>query len=166
MSLFVFVIGVWARSGYSAAFRDNPGGVQQVAEMLITNPVGFGIRDLLAMKCKARRTALHGDDWIGFRVHFALLICLAFSRHFSAPTAEKAVPLGCAIVIFSVFQLAGNSPSWCWALLAYICWRTQEVGRLAAGHSAFPVELISTSARILSLTVRLWANILPATCSM
>src|SRR6267143_339462 len=48
MSFVVFVIGVlgalWLRPRLSV---DNPGAVQQVAELLITNPVGFGIRDLL-----------------------------------------------------------------------------------------------------------------------
>src|SRR6266576_3110107 len=48
MSFVALVIGVfgtlWLRSRLSV---DNPGGVQQVAELLITNPVGFGIRDLL-----------------------------------------------------------------------------------------------------------------------
>src|SRR3979490_983382 len=48
MSFVVFVIGVlgtvWLRPRLSV---DNPGGAQQIAEMLITNPVGFGIRDLL-----------------------------------------------------------------------------------------------------------------------
>ena len=48
MSVVVFLIGalgtLWLRPRLSV---DNPGGVQQVAEMLITNPIGFGIRDLL-----------------------------------------------------------------------------------------------------------------------
>jgi len=48
MSFVVFLIGVlgtlWLRPRLSV---ENPGGAQQVAELLITNPVGFGIRDLL-----------------------------------------------------------------------------------------------------------------------
>src|SRR3990172_1069713 len=48
MVLVVFLIGVvgtlWLRPRLSV---DKPGAVQQVAEMLLTNPLGFGIRDLL-----------------------------------------------------------------------------------------------------------------------
>jgi len=67
-----FVIGVlgalWLRPRLSV---DNPGGVQQVAELLITNPVGFGIRDLLDENVKhdgRRYMAMIGSV---FRVHFA-----------------------------------------------------------------------------------------------
>jgi len=48
MSLVVFavaaVLTLWLRPQLSV---DNPGGAQQIAELLITNPVGFGIRDVL-----------------------------------------------------------------------------------------------------------------------
>src|ERR1700733_3365520 len=48
MELVVFAIAavatLWLRPQLSV---DNPGGAQQIAEMLFTNPVGFGIRDVL-----------------------------------------------------------------------------------------------------------------------
>ena len=48
MMVVVFVIAalftLWLRPRLSV---DNPGGAQQIAELLITNPIGFGIRDLL-----------------------------------------------------------------------------------------------------------------------
>src|SRR6476660_8092330 len=48
MQLVVFFIGVvgtlWLRSRLSV---ERPGAVQQISEMLLSNPIGFGIRDLL-----------------------------------------------------------------------------------------------------------------------
>ena len=38
------LLALWLRSRLSV---ENPGGLQQIAEMLLTNPLGFGIRDLL-----------------------------------------------------------------------------------------------------------------------
>src|ERR1700676_5633440 len=48
MALMVLVVGtllaLWVRSHLSV---ERPGASQQVAELLLTNPLGFGIKDLL-----------------------------------------------------------------------------------------------------------------------
>jgi F-type H+-transporting ATPase subunit a len=154
MSFVVFVIGVlgtlWLRSRLSV---DNPGGVQQVAELLITNPIGFGIRDLLDENVKhdgRRYMAMIGS----VSIFILLANLLSLIPALSAPTAEKAVPLGCAIVIFLYFNWQGirhHGP------LKYLKHVSGPVWWLS--WLMFPVEIISTCARILSLTVRLWANI-------
>jgi F-type H+-transporting ATPase subunit a len=78
---------------------------------------------------------------------------------FSAPTAEKTVPLGCAIVIFLYFNWQGIKHHTVGYYLLTFAGSPRTLGDWLLGILLFPVELISTAARILSLTVRLWANI-------
>src|SRR5216684_3011868 len=159
MSFVVFGIGVlgtlWLRPRLSV---DNPGGVQQVAELLITNPVGFGIRDLLDENVKhggRRYVAMIGS----VSVFILLANLLSLFPAFSAPTAEKAVPLGCAIVIFLYFNWQGIRHHGVGHYLLTFAGAPRQLGDWLLAILLFPVELVSTSARILSLTVRLWANI-------
>ena len=159
MTFVVFLIGVlgtlWLRPRLSV---DNPGGAQQVAEMLLTNPIGFGIRDLLDENVK------HGGRqyvaMVGSVSVFILLAnLLSVFPAFSAPTAEKAVPLGCAIVIFLYFNLQGFRHHGAGHYMLTFAGSPKSFGDGLLGILLFPVELISTTARMLSLTVRLWANI-------
>src|ERR1700730_2657581 len=159
MSFVVFVIGalgtLWLRPRLSV---DNPGGVQQVAELLITNPVGFGIRDLLDENVKhdgRKYIAMVGS----VSVFILLANLLSVFPAFSAPTAEKTVPLGCAIVIFLYFNWQGIKHHAVGYYLLTFAGSPRTLGDWLLGILLFPVELISTAARILSLTVRLWANI-------
>src|ERR1700719_4838842 len=159
MSLVVFVIAalgaLWLRPRLSV---ENPGGAQQVAELLITNPVGFGIRDLLD------ENVAHGGRkymaMIGSVSVFILIAnLLSVFPAFSAPTAEKTVPLGCAIVIFLYFNWQGIKHHTVGYYMLTFAGSPKTLGDWLLGILLFPVELISTAARILSLTVRLWANI-------
>src|ERR1700688_25154 len=159
MAMVVFVIGalgtLWLRPRLSV---DNPGGAQQIAELVMTNPIGFGIRDLLAENAhdkKGKYVAMVGS--VAVFILFANI--LSVFPAFSAPTAEISVPLGCAIVTFLYFNWQGiNHHSVGYYLLTF-AGSPRSAGDWALGILLFPVELISTSARILSLTVRLWANI-------
>src|ERR1700726_435579 len=154
MSVVVFLIAalatLWLRPRLSV---DNPGGAQQIAELLFTNPLGFGIKDLLeenAHDKKGKYLPLVGS----VSVFILLANLLSVFPMFSAPTAEKTVPLGCAIVIFLYFNWQGIRHH---GVLGYLKHFAGPVWWLAP--LMFPVEIISTCARILSLTVRLWANI-------
>src|ERR1700690_668380 len=107
MSMVVFLIGalgsLWLNPRLSV---DNPGGAQQIAEMLFTNPLGFGIRDLLienAHDKKGKYTAMVGSVAVFILLSNALSVCPLFS----APTGEISVPLGCAIVVFLYFNWQG-----------------------------------------------------------
>jgi F-type H+-transporting ATPase subunit a len=154
MLLVVFVIGVlatlWLRPRLSA---ENPGAAQQIAEMLLTNPLGFGIRDLLEEN--AGHAGLKYIPMVGSVSVFILLAnLLSVFPAFSAPTAEKTVPLGCAIVTFLYFNWQGMRHHGPGGYLKHFAGPVWWLAPLM-----FPVEIISTCARILSLTVRLWANI-------
>ena len=74
---------------------------------------------------------------------------------FSSPTAENSVPLGCAIVVFLYYNWSGilhHGP------LGY---GKQFLGPvLVMSPIMFVVEIFSHLARLLSLTVRLWVNML------
>ena len=159
MMIVVFAIvglfTLWLRPRLSV---DNPGGAQQIAELLITNPIGFGIRDLLienAHDKKGKYVAMVGS--VAVFILFANI--LSVFPAFSAPTAEISVPLGCAIVIFLYFNWQGIKHHSVGYYLLTFAGSPRTAGDWALGILLFPVELISTSARILSLTVRLWANI-------
>jgi F-type H+-transporting ATPase subunit a len=159
MSMVVFVIGalgsLWLKPRLSV---DNPGGAQQIAEMLFTNPLGFGIRDLLienAHDKKGKYTAMVGS----VAVFILLANLLSVFPLFSAPTANKSVPLACAIVIFLYFNWQGIQHHSVGYYLLTFAGSPRTLGDWLLGILLFPVELISTSARLLSLTVRLWANI-------
>ena len=159
MMVVVFVIAalftLWLRPRLSV---DNPGGAQQIAELLITNPIGFGIRDLLVENAhdkKGKYLAIVGS----VSVFILLANILSVFPAFSAPTAEISVPLGCAIVIFLYFNWQGFRHHGVGKYLLTFAGSPKHLGDWLLGILLFPVELISTSARILSLTVRLWANI-------
>jgi F-type H+-transporting ATPase subunit a len=159
MSMVVFVIGalgtLWLRSRLSV---DNPGGAQQIAELLMTNPIGFGIRDLLeenAHDKHGKYTAIVGS----ISVFILLANLLSVFPAFSAPTAVISVPLGCAILTFLYFNWQGIKHHSVGYYLLTFAGSPRTLGDWLLGILLFPVELISTAARILSLTVRLWANI-------
>ena len=159
MSLVVFAVAalatLWLRPRLSV---DNPGGAQQIAELLITNPIGFGIRDLLienAHDKKGKYVAM-----VGSVAGFILLAnVLSVFPAFSAPTGEISVPLGCAIVTFLYFNWQGIKHHDVGYYLLTFAGSPRTFGDWLLGILLFPVELISTAARLLSLTVRLWANI-------
>lgn len=155
MELVVLLISVvlflWLKPRISA---DRPGATQQVMELLLTNPMGVGIKDLL-------------DDIVGHGVerHLPLFgtiaIFILFSNllslvpGFMSPTAEKVVPLGCATVVFLYYNRFGISKhgpaGYAKTLLGPVP---------AISPIMFLVETVSHFARLLSLTVRLWANMM------
>lgn len=154
MSMMVFLIGalvaLWLKPRLSV---DNPGGAQQVAELLFTNPIGFGIQDLLD------ENVHHGGrkyiPLIGSVSIFILLSnLLSLFPEFTAPTGQKMVPLGCATIIFLYFNWQGIRHHGPFKYLKHFAGPVWWLSWLM-----FPVEIISTCARVLSLTVRLWANI-------
>lgn len=154
MLLVVFLVGalgtLWLRPRLSV---ENPGGVQQIAEMLFTNPIGFGIRDLLEEN--AGHAGLKYVPMVGSISVFVLLSnLLSVIPAFTAPTAVQAVPLGFAILTFLYFNWQGMRHHGPVGYLKHFAGPVWWLSPLM-----FPVEIISTTARMLSLTVRLWANI-------
>ena len=149
--LFCAIFFLWLKGRIRA---DHPGGTQQVMELFFTNPMGVGIKDLL-------------DDIVGHDVdqHIAImgtigifiLACnlMALVPGFTSPTAEKTVPLGCATIVFLYYNKFGivkhGAGGYAKTLLGPVP---------AISPIMFVVETVSHFARILSLTVRLWANMM------
>ncbi len=137
---------------------EKPGATQQVAELLLTNPLGFGIKDLLEEN--VHHGALKLIPFVGSISVFVLLSnLLSVFPLFAAPTSNKSVPLACAILTFLYFNWQGIRHHGVGRYLLTFAGSPKKFGDWLLSILLFPVEIVSTSARILSLTVRLWANI-------
>src|SRR6266446_3204797 len=159
MSLIVLVsctiLALILRSRLSV---ERPGPLQQAAELLLTNPLGFGIKDLL------EENVTHGGEkFIAFTGSISIFILLSnllsVFPAFSAPTAVVYVPLACASLTFIYFNWQGLRHLGVGHYLLTFAGSPKSAADYALAFLLFPVELISTAARLLSLTVRLWANI-------
>jgi F-type H+-transporting ATPase subunit a len=159
MGLLVLIVGtvlaLFVRSRLSV---EKPGALQQVAEFLLKNPLGFGICDVLEENA--------GHDWqryipvVGSVSIFILLANLFGAFPFlKAPTSSVTVPLACAVIAFLYFNWQGLRHHGIVGYLATFAGSPKQAADWALSILLFPVELISTTARLLSLTVRLWANI-------
>ena len=159
MSVLVLLVGtllaLWVRSRLSV---EKPGASQQIAEFLLTNPLGFGINDVLEENA--------GHHWkryvpiVGSVSIFVLLANLFGAVPFlKAPTASVSVPLACAIITFLYFNWQGIRHHGVGGYLLTFAGSPKAAADWALSILLFPVELISATARLLSLTVRLWANI-------
>jgi F-type H+-transporting ATPase subunit a len=138
---------------------EKPGAVQQVAEFLLTNPMGFGIKDLL------EENVHHGASkfipFVGTISVFVLLGNLmgAFPGSFlKAPTGQVTVPLACAILTLIYFNWQGIRHHGVGRYVLTFAGSPKDAGAWVLAVLLFPVEVVSTTARVLSLTVRLWAN--------
>ena len=159
MSLVVFAIGsvaaLYLRSRLSV---EHPGGFQQVAELLLTNPLGFGIKDLLE-----ENTGNEAPRFIAFVGSISIFVLLSnllgAIPAFTSPTGNAVVPLACALLTFIYFNWQGIRHHGLGHYLLTFAGSPKRVGEWVLAILLFPVEIISTTARLLSLTVRLWANI-------
>jgi F-type H+-transporting ATPase subunit a len=137
---------------------DRPGALQQMAELLLTNPMGFGIKDLLE-----ENVGHGGDKFIAFTGSVSIFVLLAnllsIFPAFSSPTGNAVVPLACAILTFLYFNWQGLRHHGPVHYVLTFAGSPKKAGDWALAVLLLPVELISTTARLLSLTVRLWANI-------
>src|SRR6516164_184621 len=137
---------------------EKPGTMQQVAEMLLTNPMGFGIKDLLEENVE--HGAAQMIPFVGTISIFVLIANLlgAFPPLLLAPTGAVTVPLACAVLTFIYFNWQGIKHHGAVGYLATFAGSPKDFGAWLLAILLFPVEIISTCARLLSLTVRLWAN--------
>jgi F-type H+-transporting ATPase subunit a len=125
---------------------ENPGGVQHIAEML-EDFVGEQAHGVIG----------HGyQQFVPFAVALGYFILLAnilgLVPTLESPTASPVVPLGCAVVTFIYYHFHGIRHHG-------FHYYKQFVGPIwALSWLMLPIELVSHLARILSLTVRLYAN--------
>jgi len=149
--LFSVVFFLWLRRRISV---ERPGGTQQCMEALLTNPMGVGALDLLK-----GIVGHHGERYlpmvgtVGIFVLISNLISLI--PGLASPTAQVSVPLGCAVVVFLYYNLSGFRAH---GLLGYGKHFLGPVWYLSP--LMLPIEIFSHLARLLSLTVRLWVNML------
>jgi F-type H+-transporting ATPase subunit a len=154
MDLAVFVGGVlfflWLKPRISV---DRPGAAQQVMEYVLTNPMRVGIQDLLDDSIE--HDPRHYVTMVGSIAIFILFANLiSIVPAFQSPTGHPSVPLACAVLTFLSFNYWGvkhHGPVGYAKTFAGPVWWLSWL--------LFPVEIVSTLARLLSLTVRLWANI-------
>lgn len=153
MELLVFVIAIlfflWLRARISV---DRPGATQQCMEMILTNPMGVGVRDLLDDNVG------HGAEKfvpmlgsIGLFVLFCNLISLIPTLE--SPTAVVSVPFGLAIVVFVYYNWTGIRKHGPFGHAKHFLGPVPAMSPIM-----LPIEIISNLARLLSLTVRLWVN--------
>jgi F-type H+-transporting ATPase subunit a len=127
---------------------DDPGGLQHVFESV----EGF---------IQGQSNEIIGHHSEGYTPFLAaLLFFILFSNligvipGFESPTAVPVVPLGCALCAFVYYQTQGFKH----AGIGYLKQFAGPVSALAP--LMIPIELISHLARVLSLTIRLTANML------
>src|SRR5581483_4706662 len=98
----------------------------------------------------------HSEGFTGFLTALGLFILLGnligLVPGFESPTAVPTVPLGCAIVALFYYHIQGIKRQG-------IHYFKQFMGpMLALAPLMIPIEIISHLARMLSLTIRLFAN--------
>jgi F-type H+-transporting ATPase subunit a len=141
---FLLILFLLLRSRLSV---DSPGGLQHAFEG-IEGFVSDQSREIIGH---------HSEPYVPFFaiVFIFILICnlIGLIPGFESPTGVPAVPLGCAICAFIYYHTQGFKH-------AGIGYLKHFLGPIPAlGPLMLPIELISHFARLLSLTVRLWANI-------
>ncbi len=147
MELLVFLVLL----GYFLLVRaslsvETPGGVQHLAEM--THEF---------VSDQGEQIIGHGfERFTGYLTALFLFILLCnlagLVPGLSSPTADVSVPLGLALLTFVYYQYHGvrvNGPGYIKQFLGPVWWIAPLL---------FPIEIISHLARVLSLTVRLYAN--------
>jgi len=142
--LFLICLFVMVRSRLSV---DKPGALQHIFE----GAHGF---------VQGQSHEIIGHHSEGFTpflmaLGFFILTCnlIGVIPGFESPTADKVVPLGLAVCAFAYYQTQGFKH----AGIAYLKHFLGPVWWLA--WLLLPIELISHLARVLSLTIRLYANI-------
>jgi len=155
MELLVFALAVvfflWLRARLSV---ERPGATQQVMELLLRNPMSLGVADLLENNIgHGAMKYLPMIGSIGIFVLFSNLISVV--PGLASPTAEVSVPLGCALLVFLYYHWSGLKKH-----------GPVHYGKHFMGPNIYlsplmvVVESVSHMARLLSLTVRLWVNMM------
>jgi F-type H+-transporting ATPase subunit a len=153
--VFFFLVAVFflLRSRLSV---DSPNGLQHTFESL----EGFVVdqsREIIGH---------HTEPYIAFFaiLFIFILLCnlLGLIPGFESPTGVPVVPLGCAICAFVYYHAQGFKHSGIKYLLHFFGPPMEGmplIARMFLAVLMLPIEIVSHLARLLSLTVRLWANI-------
>lgn len=125
---------------------DSPGGLQHMFE-IVEARIGAQSQEIIGE---------HSEGYTPFlaTLVFFILFCnlIGVIPGFESPTAVPIVPLGCALCAFAYYQFQGFKH----AGVSYLKHFAGPMPALAP--LMIPIELISHLARVLSLTIRLFAN--------
>ena len=153
--VFFFLIGIFLllRSRLSV---DSPNGLQHAFESV----EGFVLdqsREIIGH---------HSEPYTPF---FAILFIFILISNliglipgFESPTGVPVVPLGCAICAFVYYHTQGFKHAGVKYLMHFFGPPMEGmpmIAKILLAMLMLPIELVSHFARLLSLTVRLWANI-------
>jgi F-type H+-transporting ATPase subunit a len=151
--IFLLVIFLMVRSRLSV---DKPGALQHAFESIEGFVLGQS-HEIIGH---------HVEPYIPF---FAILFIFILTCNliglipgFESPTGVSAVPLGCAICAFLYYHTQGFKHAGVKYLMHFFGPPMEGMpiwARVPMAALMLPIELISHFARLLSLTVRLWANI-------
>jgi F-type H+-transporting ATPase subunit a len=153
VALLLIAVFLLLRSRLSV---DSPGALQHIFE----GTEGFVLgqsREIIGH---------HSEPYTAFFaiVFIFILACnlIGLVPGFESPTGVPVVPLGCAICSFLYYHTQGFKHSGPKYLLHFFGPPMEGmplIARIPLAMLMLPIELVSHTARLLSLTVRLWANI-------
>jgi F-type H+-transporting ATPase subunit a len=153
--VFVFLVTIFllVRSRLSV---ESPGGLQHSFE---------AVEDFVLSQSR-EIIGHHSEPYTPFFaiVFIFILTCnlIGLVPGFESPTGVSIVPLGCAICAFLYYHAQGFKHAGAKYLLHFFGPPMEGMpiwARIPLAMLMLPIELVSHFARLLSLTVRLWANI-------
>ncbi|CAN5886772.1 F0F1 ATP synthase subunit A [soil metagenome] len=146
--LLVTVLGMLISRGLSV---ENPGRVQIIFEDLIGAVIGL-LEEWIGPK---------GKQFLPLVSTLGLFILLGnymgLVPGLMAPTSSINVTLGCAITIWFYYHFQGIKHQGLWGYIKHF-WAPPGV-HWGMGFLMFPIELISHTSRMMSLSLRLFGNI-------
>ena len=135
---------------------ESPGGLQHTFEGL-EGFVSGQSREIIGH---------HNEPYTAFfaTVFIFILVCnlIGVIPGFESPTGVPIVPLGCAICAFLYYHTQGFKHAGLKYLVHFFGPPMEGmplIAKILLAALMLPIELVSHFARLLSLTVRLWANI-------
>jgi F-type H+-transporting ATPase subunit a len=141
--LFLVVLFIIVRSRLSV---DKPVGLQHLFELT------HGFIEQQSQEIIGPHSEAHTPFLVTLTLFILFCNLIGVIPGFESPTALPIVPLGCAIVAFVYYQAQGFKH----AGIKYLAHFAGPMPALAP--LMIPIELISHLARVLSLTIRLFAN--------
>src|SRR5579863_1978366 len=153
VAFFLVAVFLLLRSRLSV---DSPGALQHIFE----GTEGFVLsqsREIIGH---------HSEPYVAFFaiLFLFILVCnlIGVIPGFESPTGVPVVPLGCAICSFLYYHTQGfkhSGPKYLLHFFGPPMDGMPLIARILLAALMLPIELVSHTARLLSLTVRLWANI-------
>jgi F-type H+-transporting ATPase subunit a len=142
--LLILIVAIWLRSRLSV---ENPGTFQQAMELVVQ--FTQNMTDEIIGPGGRRYVTMLGT------LGLVVLLCniLGLIPLFNTPTAHIQVTLGLSVVAFLYYNLQGFRQLGVVGYVKHLCGPL-----LALAVIMFPIEIISNVGRMLSLSVRLYAN--------